>query len=55
MYSNPYIQLSQHTKDEMIRTVAREAIFGSMMPENAERRIDLLLEAGANFVNEANI
>lgn len=49
---NPYASLPQHTKDEMIRTVAWEALFGSMSPQYAERTITLLLQAGAHFVNE---
>lgn len=44
-----YADLPQYTKDEMLRVLAWELVFGSMRPECAEQHIHLLLDAGANF------
>lgn len=52
---NPYVELPQHTKDEMLRTILWEAVFGSMDPAYADRTIRYLLEAGAHFANETHL
>lgn len=49
---NPFSKLPQHTKDEMLQTLAWELTFGSMDPEYCERTIHSLIDAGAHFANE---